>query len=106
MGYRIMMLMGVPWQKLSPMMKQLMTKFKWKMLKSQIMKLVAIPRKSGQNSPMENPSIMVLDFNDSKFSFQILNFGFPISNFGFQQIVMKKKNEKKYSLSLIFCDKN
>ena len=42
---------------------------------------------------MENPSIMVLDFNDSKFSFQILNFGFPISNFGFQQIVMKK-NEK------------
>jgi hypothetical protein len=61
---RIMMLMGAPWQRL---MKQLMTKFQWKMLKPQIMKLVAILRKSGPNSLMENHSIMVLDFNDSKF---------------------------------------
>ena len=77
------MLMGAPWQKLSPTMKQLMTKFQWKMLKSQIMK--AIPRKSGPNSLMENHSIMVLDFNDSKF-------GFWISNFGFQRMKKMKKN--------------
>ena len=81
------MLMGVPWQKLSPTMKQLMMKFQWKMLKSQIMKLVAILRKSGQNFQMENPSIMVLDFNDSKFGFQILNFGF-------QRLLNEKKMKK------------
>ena len=36
---------------------------------------------------MENPSIMVLDFNDSKF-------GFRISNFGFQWLLNEKKMKK------------
>ena len=82
------MLMGAPWLKLSPTMEHLMMKFQWKMLKSQKMRLVAILRKSGPNSLMENHSIMVLDFNDSKFGFGISNFKFWIST------IVMKKNEK------------
>ena len=51
------------------------------------MKLVAILRKNGQNFQMENPSIMVLDLNDTKF-------GFQISNFGIQRLLNEKKMKK------------